>query len=103
MFLHSTSSQKRGPALVSSIIKFLHLADNFLEASAHVIRAGRCAVVALHVLEEAQEDGVDGHRVDTKEGMRDEPRADNDDNDWREEIVEGGYVVLHPRDVARKY
>ena len=88
---------------VSSIIELLHLADNFLEAPTHVIRAGRCPIVTLHILQEAQEYGVDSHRIDAKERVRYEPRANDNDDDRCEEIVEGRYIILHLRDATRKH
>ena len=46
------------------------------------------AVVALQVLQEAEEEGVDGHLVDVEEDVGDEVSADDDDDDGHKVVVE---------------
>ena len=46
------------------------------------------AVVALQVLQEAEEEGVDGHLVDVEEDVGDEVSPDDDDYDGHEVVVE---------------
>ena len=46
---------------------FLHLAKDFLETSGHVVRPLAAPVVPLEVLQEAEEESVHGHGVDSKE------------------------------------
>jgi len=46
------------------------------------------AVVALQVLQEAEEEGVDGHLVDVEEDVGDEISPDDDDDDRHEVVVE---------------
>ena len=46
------------------------------------------AVVPLQVLQEAQEEGVDGHLVDVEEHVGDEVGADDDNDDGDEVVVE---------------
>ena len=54
-------------------------ADGRAEGVRHVVRLGGGAVVALLVVEEGEEDGVDGGREGVHEGGAHEPRHDQDD------------------------
>ena len=54
----------------------------------HVVGFEGSAVVPLQVLQEAEEEGVDGHLVDVEEHVGDEVGADDDDDDWHKVVVE---------------
>ncbi len=84
------------------IVELLHLANDLLEALAHEVRPRRCAIVALHVLQEAEEQSVDGHGVDAEERRGDEVRAHADDDDRSEQEVQGWHFVLELRDPPRE-
>ena len=54
----------------------------------HVVGLQGSAVVSLQVLQEAEEEGVDGHLVDVEEHVGDEVGADDDDDDGYKIIIE---------------
>ena len=51
-------------------------------------------VVPLHVLQEAKEDGVDGHLVDVEEDVGDGVGAEDDHQDGEEVVVEVAIVAV---------
>ena len=52
------------PSLVGNI---LHLAKDLLETGGHVVGLLPAAVIPLQILQEAEEEGVHGHGVNSKE------------------------------------
>ena len=61
--------------------------QDFHKIFAHVIRFFGGSVVSLAVLQETEEDGIDGHRVYRKESGRDEEGRDRDYDDWCKIII----------------
>ena len=63
------------------VVELLHLPHCLLQPSRHEVGPGGRAVVALQVLQEAEEQRVHGHLVHAEEAAGDEVRADHDDDD----------------------
>ena len=76
---------------------FLHFPQDFLETRGHVVRSLPASVVPLQILQEAEEESVHSHGVDTKESACNEVTADRDYHDGSEVVVEGRNLVLESK------
>ena len=72
----------------------LHLTQDLLQLLGHVVRFLRRAVVPLQVLQEAEEECVHGHVVDTKEGTGDDVTTYHNEDNRSDRVVEAGYLLL---------
>ena len=82
------------PGLIGS---FLHLPQDLLQALGHVVRPLHASVVSLQILQEAKEESVHSHGVDTEESACNEVTADRDYHDRSEVVVEGRNLVLESK------
>ena len=75
----------------------LHLPQDLLQALGHVVRPLHAPVVSLQILQEAKEESVHSHGVDTEESTCYEVTADRDYHDWSEVVVKGRNLVLESK------
>ena len=79
------------PGLIGS---FLHLPQDLLQALGHVVRPLHASVISLQILQEAKEESVHSHCVDTEESACNEVTANRDNHDGSEVVVKGRNLVL---------
>ena len=82
------------PGLIGSL---LHLPQDLLQALGHVVRSLHASVISLQILQEAKEESVHSHGVDTEESACNEVTADRDNHDGSEVVVKGRNLVLESK------
>ena len=85
------------PGLIGS---FLHLPQDLLQALGHVVRPLHAPVISLQILQEAKEESVHSHGVDTEESTCNEVTANCDNHDGSEVVVEGRNLVLESKNTG---
>ena len=72
----------------------LHLPQDRLQVLGHVVRLLRAPVVPLQVLQEAEEERVHCHGVDSEEGAGDDVTTNNNEHNRSVVVVERGNLLL---------
>eukprot|EP00276_Gloeochaete_wittrockiana_P002854 CAMPEP_0184674480 /NCGR_PEP_ID=MMETSP0308-20130426/87177_1 /TAXON_ID=38269 /ORGANISM="Gloeochaete witrockiana, Strain SAG 46.84" /LENGTH=283 /DNA_ID=CAMNT_0027122085 /DNA_START=912 /DNA_END=1763 /DNA_ORIENTATION=+ len=82
---HSSSSAERSGGCEELLFVFVCLLDVLLQRAGHEVRARGAPIIALTVLTEANENGVNGHLIQIKEGKCNRKAYDasqSDGHDW---------------------
>ena len=71
-----------------------HLTQDLLQLLGHVVRFLRGPVVPLQVLQEAEEECVNRHVVDSEEGAGNDVTTHHNEDNRGDGVVEGGDLLL---------
>ena len=77
--------------LMSSL---LHFTKNLSQILGHVVRSLQASIISLQVLQEAEEEGVNRHGVDTKEGTGNQVASNHNKHNWGEVVVQIGNLTI---------
>ena len=79
------------PGLIGS---FLHLPQDLLQALGHVVRPLHASVVSLQILQEAKEESVHSHGVDTEEGTGNKVTANSNEDNGSPTVIQSWNIIL---------